>query len=218
MRYVVVKGEDGRLDALTRARLRGSFIDLSDGVTHYELSGPQGADVVVAVPGLTIPLFYWDRIVSRLHAHGLRTLCYSAYGRGYSDRVKVAYDDALFVRQLSELIAVLGVAGRLHFVGSSMGALVAMGYAVQHPAAATTLTLSGPAGLAPPPLVMRGVVASDRLAEFVARRFGRRWLTAHESDNLGDQTRAPELSAMLRDAFHGKSCIAPPAISPCRRC
>ncbi|MFQ6397386.1 hypothetical protein ACLMAJ_28515 [Nocardia sp. KC 131] len=41
-------------------------------------------------PGLTIPLFYGDGLVSELHPRGLRTLAYSAYGRGYSDPADIS--------------------------------------------------------------------------------------------------------------------------------
>ncbi|MDT5069703.1 MAG: hypothetical protein QOK02_5858, partial [Mycobacterium sp.] len=60
MKYFTVSSESRRLDDLTRRQLRGSFIELSDGVTHYELRGPEEGALVVLVPGLTIPLFYWD--------------------------------------------------------------------------------------------------------------------------------------------------------------
>jgi hypothetical protein len=56
MKYFVAAGEDRRLDAATRGRLRGSYIQLSDGITHYELTGPDGGDVVVLAGGLTILL------------------------------------------------------------------------------------------------------------------------------------------------------------------
>ena len=201
MKYFVAKDEKLRLEATTRAGLRGSFVALSDGITHYELRGPQGGALVVLVGGLTIPLFYWDRAAALLHERGMRTLAYSSYGRGYSDRIRTRYDDALFVRQLSDLIAALYLPGPHHVVGSSMGALVAMDYVISHAPAVATLTVAGPAGLAPRPAALRWLLSGDRRAAFVARHFGRRWLRAHESHNLGDTTHAAELSAMLRDAY-----------------
>ena len=132
MKYFVAAGEDRRLDAATRRSLRGSYIRLSDGVTHYELTGPDGGDVAVLAGGLTIPLFYWDELAAELHNRGLRTLAYSGYGRGYSDRIVARYDQALFVRQLSELIEHLELRAPRHVVGTSMGALIAMAYVSQH--------------------------------------------------------------------------------------
>lgn len=200
MKYFVSPGEDRRLDAASRRGLRGSFVELSDGVTHYELSGPNDGDVAVLIGGLTIPLFYWDDLASELHARGLRTLAYSGYGRGYSDRVQARYDEALFVRQLTELTGRLGLTRPYHVVGTSMGALIAMAYTGQHVASTSTLTLVGPAGLArrsPSHWLLR----SDRLAGFVAKRFGRRLLEGHLGHNVRDPGRAAELAAMIRDAY-----------------
>ena len=50
MKYFTVAGEDRRLDSATRNGLRGSFIELSDGITHYELRGPTDAPLVILVP------------------------------------------------------------------------------------------------------------------------------------------------------------------------
>jgi pimeloyl-ACP methyl ester carboxylesterase len=201
MKYFVAQGEDRRLDAASRSGLRGAFVALSDGVTHYELAGPANGDVVVLVGGLTIPLFYWDSVAAMLHAAGLRTLAYSGYGRGYSDRPATRYDDALFIRQVAELIQALGLRGRHHIVGSSMGALTAMGFVSAYPATAATLTISGPAGLASKPAALRWLLVNDWLAGVFAKHFGHRWLEHHEGANLGDRTRVAELSAMIRDAY-----------------
>ncbi|MBR7514045.1 alpha/beta hydrolase, partial [Mycobacterium tuberculosis] len=76
--------------------------------------------LVVLAPGLTVPLLYWDGFADELHRRGFRTLAYSADGRGYSDRVHAVYDDALYVRQLSDLISQLDLAGPWHVVGTSM--------------------------------------------------------------------------------------------------
>ena len=155
MKYFVDAGEDRRLDTASRQALRGGFVSLSDGVTHYELSGPEHGELVVLVPGITIPLFYWDVLASRLHTRGLRTLAYSAYGRGYSDRIQAVHDEALFVRQLAELPVALGLTGPYHLVGTSMGALIAMAYATEHRASISTLSVVGPAGLTEQPVPQR---------------------------------------------------------------
>ncbi|MFE1837355.1 alpha/beta fold hydrolase [Streptomyces sviceus] len=197
MKYFVASDEDLQLTPASRRALRGSFIELSDGVTHYELTGPEEGDVVVMAGGLTIPLFYWDGLVTELHARGLRTLTCSAYGRGYSDRVMARYDESLFARQLSELTDRLGLTERpLHLVGTSMGALVAMTYAAQHRSSVSTLTIVGPAGLAKPQLTSpHRLLRSDLLAGLVARRRGRQILRGH----LGHNVRNPELGAQLTE-------------------
>ncbi|MET9850806.1 alpha/beta hydrolase [Streptomyces ossamyceticus] len=197
MKYFVASGEDRKLTADSRRALRGSFIELSDGVTHYELTGPEEGDVVLMAGGLTIPLFYWDGLVSELHARGLRTLTCSAYGRGYSDRVRARYDETLFTRQLAELTDRLGLTARpVHLVGTSMGALVGMTYAAQYPASVSTFTIVGPAGLAKPRLTSpHRLLRNDWPAGLIARRRGRQILQGH----LGHNVRDPELGAKLTE-------------------
>jgi len=200
MKYFVASDEDRRLDAATRRTLRGDFVALSDGVTHYELTGPEDGELAVLVGGITIPLSYWDGLAARLHARGLRTLACSAYGRGYSDRVRGRYDEALFVRQLAELTAALGLTGPHHVVGTSMGALVAMAYANRDPATVATLTIVGPAGLGARPLPQR-LLRNDLLAGFIARRFGRNLLEDHLGHNVRDPGLSARLVAMVQDAY-----------------
>ncbi|MEU0797714.1 alpha/beta fold hydrolase [Amycolatopsis sp. NPDC005961] len=206
MKYFVASDEDRRLDATTRRDLRGSFVSLSDGVTHYELTGPENGELAVLVGGITIPLSYWDGLVARLHARGLRTLTCSAYGRGYSDRVRGRYDEALFVRQLAELTTALDLTSPRHVVGTSMGALVAMAYTDRYPEAVATLTVVGPAGLGRRPLPQR-LLRNDFVAGFVARRFGRKLLEEHLGHNVRDPGLSAELVAMVRDAYRHEGSL-----------
>lgn len=201
MKYFTVADEDRRLDADTRAALRGSFIELSDGITHYELRGPADGALVVLVPGMTIPLFYWDGFADQLHVRGLRTLAFSAYGRGYSDRVSTAYDEVLFTRQLRELITTLGLPPRQHVVGTSMGALIASGYLTAHTDAVATLTLVGPAGLGSTSARQQRLLRHDLLATVVAKRFGRRILLGHLGHNVADPALVAPLTAMIADTY-----------------
>lgn len=207
MKYFVLPDEDLRLTPSSRSALRGSFVELSDGFTHYELGGPESGDIVVLVGGLTVPLFYWDRLARMLHEAGLQTLTYSTYGRGYSDRIKGRYDEALFVRQLHELVASLALAGKYHVVGASMGALIAMGHTLQHSSSVATLTVAGPAGLSEIPAALPWLQSSDWFGHFFAKHFGRKWLRRHENDDLEDTTHAAELAAMLRDAFRYEGSV-----------
>jgi pimeloyl-ACP methyl ester carboxylesterase len=206
VKFFVAPGEDRRLDK-SRPGLRGNFIELSDGITHYELTGPERGELVVMAPGLTIPLFYWDDLVARLHACGLRTLTYSAYGRGYSDRVPGRYDEALFVRQLTELVEAHGLDERMHLVGTSMGALIAMAYLCQDPGAAATLTLAGPAGLGKPSTAQRLLTRSDLLTTVVAQLVGRRVFEQHLGHNVSDPQQAANLAEMVHDSYRCEGSI-----------
>lgn len=198
MKYFVGQGEDLLLDERARRGLRGSFVELSRGVTHYELTGPEGGETVVLTGGLTVPLAYWDGLAERLHGMGLRTLAFSAYGRGYSQRLTCDYDEAAFVGQVEELVDALGLPPH-HVVGTSMGAVIAMTY-VAGRSDIKSLTLAGPAGLSAAP-ASRWLFKSDHAAAFVGRRLGRRLLENHLAHNVRDDASAAALTHMVRDAF-----------------
>lgn len=198
MKYFVGEREDLVLDDRARRDVRGAFVQLSRGVTHYELTGPEDGELVVFTGGLTVPLSYWDGLVRHLHSSGCRTLTFSAYGRGHSERLTGDYDEALFVGQVTELVDTLKVP-RHHVFGTSMGAIIAMAY-VAHRADVTSLTLAGPAGLSGAP-ASQWLLRSDRCAAFVGRRLGTRLLERHMSHNVRDHSSAEALAAMVREAF-----------------
>lgn len=199
--YFTARGETRRLDDAARAKLRGSFAALSDGITHYELRGAAGGELVLLVPGLTIPLFYWDGLAAELHKRGYRTLAYSAYGRGYSDRVRATYDSDLFLRQLVELTETLRLTGPHHVVGASMGGLIAMALVRQRPSSARSLTLIGPAGLERRPPFIARLLRRDSLAVAFGQRVGQRLLRAHLAREVRSSEHAEVLSDMVTEAY-----------------
>jgi len=197
--YFVALGETLPLNPVTRSCLRGSFVPLSDGVTHFELSGPEAGELVLLLPGLTVPLFYWDRLAVLLHEQGFRTLAYSAYGRGYSDRVIATYDRSLFLRQARELLERLRIAEVRHVVGTSMGALTAMALVNESWFSARTMTLIGPAGLQPEePLFARICKRNGNVARWVGRYLGHQGITAHLDRNVRTEEHAQELKDLIR--------------------
>lgn len=139
-----------RLPVLQRSDrhgLPGRLARLSDGDTYYRLEGEGEGKPVVLVHGLGTPCFTWDDVAAGLIADGHRVLRYDLYGRGWSDRPRVRYDDDLYDRQLVELLDELGVSEPVHLVGLSMGGAIAVGFADRHPSRVATLTLLAPGGL-----------------------------------------------------------------------
>ena len=112
------------MDATARADAPGQFIELSDGITHYELSGLADGPVVILVHGFSVPYYIWDTTFAELTGAGFRVLRYDLYGRGFSDRPRIDYDGALFERQIVELIESLELEEPLDIVGLSMGGAV----------------------------------------------------------------------------------------------
>jgi pimeloyl-ACP methyl ester carboxylesterase len=131
--YRALDRESRVLDEATRRQRGGRYVELGDGVTHYELLGSTDAPVVVLIHGGTIPLYVWDAQVPVLVDAGFRVLRYTHFGRGYSDRPDVEYDRALYQRQLDNLLRELDITGRVHLVGVSFGAAIAATFAKENP-------------------------------------------------------------------------------------
>ncbi len=87
-----------------RADASGAFVTLSDGVTHFEDTGPDNARVAVLGHGSSVPYYVWDSTTVALRNAGYRVIRYDLFGRCLSDRPDVEYDGALNDRQLSELL------------------------------------------------------------------------------------------------------------------
>lgn len=143
--YVVRNPERAVLDAAARQAAPGQFVRLSDGVTHFGISGPPGGTPVVLVHGFSVPSYIWDSTATALAAAGFRVLRYDLFGRGYSDRPDVRYDADLVDRQLGELLDSVGFAGPVHVMGLSYGGLVTATFTGRHPERVRSLTLVDPA-------------------------------------------------------------------------
>jgi len=53
--------EHEELTDAARQNASGSFVHLSDGVTHYELAGPENGLTVVLIHGFSVPYYLWDQ-------------------------------------------------------------------------------------------------------------------------------------------------------------
>jgi len=168
--YLLSHREDRVLDEPTRESLGGDYVRLSDGVTHYELSGPSGAPVVALIHGGTIPSWNWDPQVPALLGAGFRVLRYDHFGRGRSDRPEVAYDRALYRRQLLELLNALEIE-RVHLVGISFGGATAASFTAAHPERVETIALLAPVLHYAEGKALFGMAAVPGLGEWYARVF-----------------------------------------------
>ena len=147
----IFRGETKNLDDVARAAAAGSFINLSDGCTHYELGGPEAGQMVVLVHGFTIPYAIWHPTYQALISSGYRVLRYDLFGRGYSDRPHLKYDLNFFVKQLADLLDALAIRQAV-LIGLSMGGAIASAFTVQHPTLIRKLVLIDPIGVQPMPL------------------------------------------------------------------
>jgi pimeloyl-ACP methyl ester carboxylesterase len=132
-RYATAERETLPLDDAARHRAPdGKFVQLSNGVTHYELGGPSDGRTVLLISGFSTPYNIWDPTFDGLTKAGFRVLRYDLYGRGFSDRPLNGYDGNFFDRQAVELLDALGIR-QVDVGGVSMGGPIAVTLAVRHP-------------------------------------------------------------------------------------
>lgn len=143
--FRVVDPESRDLDEAVRKLVPGRFVRLSDGYTHYELAGAPAGDVVVLASGRTVPYYIWYPTFKLLSDSGFRVLRYDYYGRGYSDRPDIEYNEALYIRQLGELLDSLQIDRPVNLVGLSVGGSVVTSFTDRYPARVKRLVYVDPA-------------------------------------------------------------------------
>jgi len=178
--------ETSELNDATRRDAGGSFIELGDGITHYELGGdPEGIPVVL-VHGFSVPCFIYDTTFDFLKASGFHALRYDLFGRGFSDRPAVNYNIDLFTRQLVELLDALGIR-RVHLVGLSMGGPITATFVAQHPQRVMKYILIDPSGARPVKLsrLLKGIKL-PLYGELALALFGRMAMVRNIASDLFD--------------------------------
>jgi pimeloyl-ACP methyl ester carboxylesterase len=126
------------------AGIGSSTVDTGRLRMHYLSAGPEGATPVVLVHGNVSSALFWDETIRGL-AGQYRVIAPDL--RGYGDTEAVPIDATRGLRDWSDdlksLVDTLGL-GRFHVVGWSMGAGVAMQYAIDHAGDLLSLTLMSP--------------------------------------------------------------------------
>ena len=138
------------LDDDARALAPGSFVELTDGLTHYDVAGPESGPVVILVHGFSVPYYIWDTTFAALADSGFRVVRFDLFGRGFSDRPDTTYNGVLFERQLRDLIDALELNSPVDVIGLSMGGAVTMRFAANHPELVRKIVLLDPSHKASP--------------------------------------------------------------------
>jgi pimeloyl-ACP methyl ester carboxylesterase len=171
--YLILNPEKNEINKTTRITLGGTYIKLTDGFTHYRLQVPAKGSgkkkLVVLIHGGTIPMWTWDKQAEALKNAGFRVLTYDQYGRGYSDRPDITYDQALYKRQLSELLTKLNIVEPFDLIGLSLGGGTAVNFTAHNPEKIKNLILISPVICN---FKISGVFKIPILGEFIARIAG----------------------------------------------
>lgn len=160
--------ERNNLDAPNIVEFPGSYAQLDSGHVRYRLQGPQDAELVLLVGGLTTSLEFFDATTTFLNAAGYRTLQFDLYGRGGSARpVHETYDTETYVRQIDGLLGDLSIDEKVHIVGQSLGGGIAISWAVENPEKIRSISIHASAGYLEDMPGLSGVISTPLLGDYV---------------------------------------------------
>jgi len=179
------------LDDKARSVSPGDFLKLSQGYVHYQLEGPETGETVVLVHGFSTPMFIWERTVPALTRAGFRVLSYDLYGRGYTDRPDVAYNEELFDTQLMELLDALGIREPVNLMGLSMGGAIATIFTARHPEKVRRLGLVAPAGFPVKLPFTAKLVRIPGVGNLLMRFLGEKTIKKAAARSFCDQSQVP---------------------------
>ena len=202
--YTAADIEKKDLNDTTRAQLGGAYVKLPDGVTRYELIGPESGQVVVLVHGSTIPMYVWDAQVGDLVKAGFRVLRYDLYGKGYSDRPVADYSQEFYRKQLLNLLDALGIKQPVDLVGLSMGGGLAVDFTANYPDRVNKLALVDP--------VINSIKNDSNIkilrppvwGEFLMRLIATNSIAKRAADLMKKSPRAAEYEKMFREQTYYK--------------
>lgn len=194
--------EKEELNSETRALLGESFIELSDGFTHYELKGEKDAETIILIHGNAAPYFTWDYNFDVLVEAGFRVLRYDMFGHGYSDRPNIeAYNRDFYDRQLLELKEKLEIKDPIYLVGTSQGGSICAYFASNHPGKVKKIAFLSPLFDEFEGKNMLGILKSKFVGEYFMCVLGDRFLT-DPSKVLHREDKKEELIEKLRKQLH----------------
>jgi pimeloyl-ACP methyl ester carboxylesterase len=159
----------GTLMRINQKDAIGSFVQLSQGITHYVLKGPPEGELVVFVHGISVPSETYLAVeMDKYYTNaGYQFLIFDLYGRGYSDSPDTHYTPELHVGQLAELLCALGIKKPVNLIGYSMGGGVAMHFAKSYPSLVKKLILISSVGYETSRNPLLSIIGIPVLGEFI---------------------------------------------------
>ena len=144
---LIVLYQAGNRETLSAAQFRADSgyleAQLGDGVTAYQISGPETGPVVIVIHGGTLGSLAYQAYVPPLVKAGYRVVVYDQYGRGFSDRPKAAPTIDLMRHQLRELMDYLQIK-QANLFGVSFGGAILARFGAMHPERVSALAYQVP--------------------------------------------------------------------------
>ncbi|RIX49359.1 alpha/beta fold hydrolase [Paenibacillus nanensis] len=164
-----------------------NYFTTGDGVRlAYRIDGLADKPVLVLANSIATSMNMWDGQIPELSKH-FRVLRYDYRGHGESDTPDGPYSFDRLGRDVIELLDALQI-DRVHFLGLSLGGVIAQWLGIYAPVRVDRLILSNTSSYLGPAEQWQGLIASvleqGKLPEF-ADMFIKNWFPSHmlESDN-----------------------------------
>ena len=161
----------------------GGWAPLAQGNLYYRWYEPEisNNEIVVLVHGFSTPHFVWDGMKEFLVDAGYKVLVYDHFGRGFSERPSVVYDQDLYVESLKGLLDYQNISQSVHLVGYSMGGPVVGYFTQQYPDSVKSISFIAPAGFMKEDSVSR-IAIMPVVGDWFWQVFGK-WLYFREVRN-----------------------------------
>lgn len=196
--YASADIEKKDLDDAARTQQGGTYVKLPDGITHYELTGPETGQVVVLVHGMSVPMYGWNAQVEPLTQAGFRVLRYDMFGRGYSDRPQADYGRAFYRKQLFDLLNTLKIQQPVDLVGHSLGGGVVIDFTANYPDRVHDVVLIAPTLNSENEPNIK-LLRLPLLGEFIMRLVATKTLTDRAAQGLQKSSQAAEYAKLFKE-------------------
>jgi 3-oxoadipate enol-lactonase len=173
---------------------------------NYELTGRQGAPVVMLSHSLSSSMVMWNPQLASLEPH-FKVLRYDMRGHGRSEAPDGAYTLELLAQDAVALLDALGIEA-VHFVGLSIGGMIGQGLALNFANRLKSLTLCDTSAIMPDeakPILQQRIAAArqngmaDQVDATLERWFTPQYLKANppEVELIRQQIRATPLAGYI---------------------
>ena len=123
------------------------MVPLAGGRTRVVVAGPEAAEVVLFVPGMTYPLEVFASLSAAVVDAGRRSVRFDLYGRGRSCWDRTPLTTAVLAEQAAAVLDATCSGRRAHLVGLSNADILLMELGRRFPARVQSLTFLAPSGI-----------------------------------------------------------------------